>query len=147
MAVVNDSDCPDNITLEETVYVLKHLSAGKAFGTDGLPPGLFKQCPEKIAKLCLPLFRRAFATRIEPIQLKGGVIMDLLKSAGFHLDCSASRGIPLSNILGKSYRKLVRKRTMPYLQDIALHTMCGAYPIEAVILLLICSTQRWTFPE
>ena len=51
--------------------------------------------------------------------------MDLLKSAGFHLDCSASRGILLSNILGKSYRKLVRKRTMPYLQDSALNTMCG----------------------
>ena len=43
-----------------------------------------------------------FLTRIEPIQFKGGVIMDLLKSAGFHLDCSASRGILLSNILGKS---------------------------------------------
>ena len=51
--------------------------------------------------------------------------MDLLKSAGFHLDCSASRGILLSNILGKSYRKLVRKRTMPYLQDSALNIMCG----------------------
>ena len=51
--------------------------------------------------------------------------MDLLKSAGFHLDYSASRGILLNNILGKSYRKLVRKRTMPYLQDSALNTMCG----------------------
>ena len=51
--------------------------------------------------------------------------MDLLRAAGFHLDCSASRGILLSNILCKSYRKLVRKRTMPYLHDSVLHTMCG----------------------
>ena len=51
--------------------------------------------------------------------------MDVLEAAGFHRDCSASRGILLSNILGKSYRKLVRKRTMPYLQDTALQTMCG----------------------
>ena len=111
--------------LEELVFVFKHLFAGKAFGTDGLPPGIFKLAPEKIAKLCLPLFCRAFSTRIEPIQFKGGVIMDLLKSAGFHFDCSASRGILFSNILGKSYRKLVRKHTMPYLQDSALRIMCG----------------------
>ena len=48
-AVVNDPDCQDNIVLEELVYVFKHLFAGKAFGTDGPPPGLFKLCPEKIA--------------------------------------------------------------------------------------------------
>lgn len=75
--------------LEELVFVFKDLFAGKAFGTDGLPPGVFKVAPEKIAKLCLPVLRRAFATRLEPIQFKGGVIMDLLKAAGFHFDCSA----------------------------------------------------------
>ena len=77
-AVVNDPDCPDNIVLEEHVFVFRQFFAGKAFGTDGLPPGIFKLAPEKIAKLCLPLFRLAFSTRIEPIQFKGGVIMDLL---------------------------------------------------------------------
>ena len=124
-AVVNDPECPDNIVLEGLVFVFKHFFEGKAFGTDGLPPGIFKLAPEKVAKLWLLLFRRASATRIENIQFKGGVIMDLLKSAGFDLDCSAPRGILLNNIPGKSYRKLVRTRTMPYLQDSALHTMCG----------------------
>ena len=85
----------------------------------------FKVSLEKIAKLCLPLFRLAFATGIEPIQFKGGVIIDLLKSAGFHLDCCASRDISFSNILCKIYRKAIRKRTLPELQDSALSTMCG----------------------
>ena len=67
-AAHNDPDCPDNIVLEDLVCVFKHLFAGKALGTDGLPPGVYKLAPEKIAKLCLPLFRRAFSTRIEPIQ-------------------------------------------------------------------------------
>ena len=61
----------------------------------------------------------------EPIQFKGGVLMDLLKSAGFFLECAASRGILLSNVLGKTYHKIIRKRTMPFLESSPLDTMCG----------------------
>ena len=61
----------------------------------------------------------------EPIQFKGGVLMDLLKSAGFFLDCNASRGILISNVLGKTYRKIIHNRTMPYLESASLDTMCG----------------------
>ena len=51
--------------------------------------------------------------------------MDLLKSAGFFLECTASRGILLSNVLGKTYRKIIRNRTMPFLESSSLDTMCG----------------------
>ena len=117
----------NNITLDEIVSVFQSLNANKAFGPDGIPPGLFKikSCQKMIVALCLPLFQQSYASKTEPIQFKGGVIMDLLKSAGFFLDCSASRGILLRNILGKTYRKIIRQRTMPFLESVSLDTMCG----------------------
>jgi len=115
-----------NISDAEIGDVFSRLKAGKAFGIDSLPPELYKLFPEKLAAFVGPLFRSAFSRCSEPLQFKGGVIMDLLKSAGFHLECSASRGILLSNVLSKGYRKVVRSRLVPYLNDFVLDTMCGS---------------------
>jgi len=120
----HDKDVP-NITDAEIGSVFTCLKSGTAFGTDAVPPEVYKMFPQKMAEFVGPLYRSAFALCREPLQFKGGVIMDLLKSAGFHLECSASRGILLSNVLGKGYRKVIRNRLTPYLNEYALDTMCG----------------------
>jgi len=83
--------------------VFKSFQRGKAFGRDSLPPDLFAQFHERLAALAAPLYRNAFYNVREPLQFKGGVIMDLLKKAGFATQCSSSRGILISDILGKGW--------------------------------------------
>ena len=106
--------------------VFKSFKRGKAFGKDSLPPDLFAQFHDSLAFLATPLYRSAFYNVREPLQFKGGVIMDLLKKAGFATQCSSSRGILISDILGKGYRKCVRSFLLPYAEEYALDSQCGS---------------------
>ncbi len=106
--------------------LLSSLKNGKAFGRDALPSETYKVCPSIAATIVAPLYRKAFGLATEPLQFKGGVIHDLLKSHGVSFECESSRGILISDILGKGYRKLVRNRTVPFLEKYTLDTMCGS---------------------
>jgi hypothetical protein len=80
----------------------------------------------QIAKLIGPLYRQSFYSIAEPLQFKGGVILDFLKKAGFASQCSSSRGILISGIMGKGYRKCIRSFLLPSAEEYALDSQCGS---------------------
>jgi len=121
-----DIDDPSNFQCSEIQNIFRHLKRGKAFGRDALPPDLYCAFSDAIAGLALPLYRQAFATVSEPLQFKGGVIQDLLKANGFATECNNSRGILISDILGKGYRRGIRNRLSPFCESFSLDTQCGS---------------------
>jgi len=121
-----DIDDPSNFQYNEVVDIFRHLKRGKAFGRDALPPDLYCVFAEAIACIALPLYRQAFASVSEPLQFKGGVIQDLLKANGFATECNNSRGILVSDVLGKGYRRGIRNRLAPFCESFSLDTQCGS---------------------
>ena len=107
-------DDESNFSLSEIYSIYKPMIRGKAFGKDALPPDVYCAFADQIARLALPLYRHAFASVSEPLQFKGGVIQDLLGANGFSVECSNSRGILVSEILGEGYRRGFRIRLSPF---------------------------------
>jgi len=109
---------------QELEHIFSHVKKS-AFGPDAIPPETFRVAPGVLARLIGPAFRHFYSIAREPLQFKGGVIIDLLKASGFCTECSGSRGILISNVLGKAYRKCVRNRLVPFAEKYALDSQCG----------------------
>ena len=116
---------PTEINLEELIEAIKCLRNNRTFGTDCLPPELFKISPRLMATFLLPMFQKAYLHLAEPLQFKGGVIHDIYKGSGSPFDCPNNRGVFLFDVLAKTYHRIIRSRLLPSLENYATETMCG----------------------
>ena len=66
------------------------------------------------------------AVRIqEPLAWRGGRLACIWKGKADPSECSSSRGVLVSDIVGKSYHRIVRKHLVPYIDAYASDSQCG----------------------
>ena len=140
VAQLNLDGCPvrpvrDALRMEHAVapslhqLVRMHSAARprKAFGEDLMPNELFRAFPRELARLLLPIYWKAAFRLEEPIQWKGGPMVELLKNKlKVHTaDCDDFRGVLVTSGSGKRWHKHLRTSLQPHLDGAAADTMCG----------------------
>ena len=94
-------------TVEELSKAIDSLAAGKAPGSDGIPPDLVKHCK---TTLMLPLHEvlcQCWQEGAVPQDMRDAKIITLYKKKGERNDCNNYRGISLLGIVGKVFARVI----------------------------------------
>ncbi len=111
-------------------------------GPDHLPDSLFAAAPAAMAEFFHPLVVK-MAMRIQkPIQLKGGVMVDLYKGKGSASNCKNSRGILISDALGKHLQKTDSDSVKDAYDRYVPENQCGNIGTEYATHI-VREFQRW----
>ncbi len=99
---------------------------GSGTGMDVIPYEVLKLCPQLFALFTLPLALKTTALLAEPLQYKGGIAQELVKSRGSHKIVDSFRSILLEDHIGKTAKKSARQNLIPYASDYMMDTQqCG----------------------
>ena len=117
-------------TLEEILGCIKQLTSGKAPGSDGIPPDIFKHGGTAIAKELFKLFTQIWKEGGVPQDFKDADIVHLYKNKGDIKCCDNHRGISLLCIAGKIFARLLLNRLFKHADDIGVvpESQCGFRP-------------------
>ena len=119
-------DLDDLPTLMQTVRLLFTSPTGKGHGEDALCGELFKAAVFEIAELLWPLFLKTLVRVQEPLQWKGGICSELVKSVLDCSLCSNHHDILVSDNAGKRLHTWSRGRLMNNSKSTAMSTQhCG----------------------
>ncbi|CAE7247029.1 unnamed protein product [Symbiodinium sp. CCMP2592] len=122
---VSHGDAP---TLGHLEWALRDTSTDRAYGLDGLPGELLHFCAPLLAKPIYQLQLKSLLTLAEPVQHKGGILHCVYKHKGSRQLCSSYRGILVSSVVSKSLHKLLRKKCVPALHNVASPLQVGGLP-------------------
>ena len=117
-------------TLEEILGCIKQITSGKAPGSDGIPPDIFKHGGTAIAEELLKLFTQIWKEGGVPQDFKDADIVHLYKNKGDIKCCDNHRGISLLCIAGKLFARLLLNRLFKHADDIGVvpESQCGFRP-------------------
>ena len=107
-------------TLAEVEKSIKQLATGKAAGSDGIPPDVYKHGGSSLRKQLLCLYRQCWTEGIIPQEFKDADLIHLYKNKGDSKVCDNHRGISLLSIAGKIYARILLNRLMDHILDIGL---------------------------
>ena len=112
-------------TVEELSKAIDSLAAGKAPGSDGIPPDLVKHCK---TTLLLPLHKvlcQCWQEGAVPQDMRDAKIITLCKNKGERNDCNNYRGISLLGIVGKVFARVILVRLQKLAERVYPESQCG----------------------
>ena len=114
-------------TIEEVLVSIKQLTSGKAPGSDGIPPDIFKHGGTAVAEELLKLFTMIWEEGGVPQDFKDADLVHLYKNKGDIKCCDNHRGISLLCIPGKILARLLLNRLFKHIDNIGLvpESQCG----------------------
>ena len=112
-------------TLACTEGLIRRAPHGKAAGEDGLPAELLALDAPSVAQLLHPLYLKVALRCQEPLQFKGGTLMELYKKRGPLDEAGSHRGILLSDAMAKHMHRFYRAPASQVLARKARDTQCG----------------------
>ena len=112
-------------TLEELSKAIDSLAAGKAPGSDGLPPDLIKHCKTALLIPLHKLLCECWEEGAVPQDMRDAKIITLYKNKGERSDCNNYRGISLLSIVGKVYARVVLARLQKLADRVYPESQCG----------------------
>ena len=117
-------------TIEEVLVSIKQLTSGKAPGSDGIPPDIFKHGGTATAEELLKLFTMIWNEGGVPQDFKDADLVHLYKNKGDIKCCDNHRGISLLCIPGKILARLLLNRLSKHIDNIGLvpESQCGFRP-------------------
>ena len=112
-------------TVEELSKAIDSLAAGKAPGSDGLPPDLIKHCKTALLIPLHELLVKCWEEGAVPQDMRDAKIITLYKNKGERSDCNNYRGISLLSIVGKVYARVVLARLQKLADRVYPESQCG----------------------
>lgn len=112
-------------TIEELNTAIDKLAAGKAPGSDEIPPDLIKQCKSVLLQPLYELLCQCWAEGEVPQDMRDTKIVTLYKNKGERSDCNNYRGISLLSIVGKVYAKVLLARLQKLAEQVYPESQCG----------------------
>lgn len=104
-------ECRMIITPEEVLQTIRHTSADKAPGPDGIPNRILKVCANKLVGLLTPLFQACIDLSYHPSEFKMANTLAIKKpGTGDYTEPKAYRPIALLNTLGKVLESIMSKK-------------------------------------
>ena len=119
-------DSRDVPTLIDVDHALVKAVAGRSNGNDGIPNLLLHACHGSIARLSHPLYVKSSLHIAEPLAWHGGLLASLCKGSGAPSLAPNSRGVLVSDGLGKAAHRMRRSQLVPYLAAKYGATQCGS---------------------
>lgn len=115
---------PNLLITEETVKSkLKNLNVSKAYGPDGIPPRLLKECVNEIALPLTILFNKSLEKGLLPSDWKSGIVTAIFKK-GDKTDAANYRPVSLTCITCKVLESIVRDACINYLDEHLIISDC-----------------------
>ena len=118
-------DLDDEPTVEELSKAIDKLSAGKAPGSDGIPPDLIKECKGSLLTPLHNILCLCWKEGTIPQDLRDAKITTIYKNKGDRSDCNNYRGISLLNIVGKAFARVALIRLQALADRIYPESQCG----------------------
>ena len=112
-------------TLEELSKAIDKLAAGKAPGSDGIPPDLIKQCKTTLLHPLYEILCQCWKEGEVPQDMRDSKITTLYKNKGDRSDCNNYRGISLLSIVGKVFARVILARLQVLADRIYPESQCG----------------------
>lgn len=113
-------------TLEETTKAINQLKSGKAAGTDGIPPDVWKHGGPVLHAKLHELLVCCWEQGKLPLDLRDSIIITMYKNQGGKSDCSNYRGITLLSIARKILARVLLNRLIPSIAEEHLpESQCG----------------------
>ena len=104
----------DAPTLSMLEGAFRHVKKAKAGGLDGFKSDLCVAAPREMAQKFFPIMVKTLGGLEEPIQMKGGLVINAYKGGGCNpADPSNHRSLLLSSHAGKAIRRVFRKQLLP----------------------------------
>ena len=114
---------PDVGSIED---ILRTTKVGKAAGLDRIPGELLRGCPGRMAAILQPLFTKAVLRGRQPVQWRGGLLVEALKKAGMEASLNGHRSLFVGSVVGKAYHRYVRQHIISRTEDVLRDTHFGA---------------------
>ena len=112
-------------TMDELSKVIDSLAAGKAPGSDSIPPDLIKHCKTTLLHPLHKVLCQCWRERAVPQDMRDAKIITLYKNKGERSDCNNYRGISLLSIIGKVYAQVLLIHLQRLAEHIYPESQCG----------------------
>ena len=157
-----DVHIDDIMSPTDLMRLLQVAPAGRGHGEDALPAKFYKLCARLMAHIIHPLMLKAICRVQEPLAWKGGMLGELFKGSGDQQICNNSRGILVSDHVGKRLHSWYRGRLLPTFRSMhASHSTVesstkaracaptSSEPFGAIVKLPDCAVEpsSWTSSE
>ena len=112
-------------TLEELSKAIGSLAAGKAPGSDSIPPDLIKRCKTTLLPPLYEVLCQCWKEGCVPQVMRDAKIITLYKNKGERSNCNNYRGISLLSIVGKVYARVILSRLQKLAERVYPESQCG----------------------
>ena len=99
-------------SIASLVCVLAHAKSRKAVGEDGIGGEVFKVAAWSLARAWHPLFVKSALTLRPPLQFRGGMVIELLKTNASGGECGHYRDNTIADHSAKTLCKMFRPETV-----------------------------------
>ena len=113
-------------SLSELESIMRGTRTDKAMGLDRIPGELLKGAPSRLAAILQPLFTKAVLRGRQPLQWRGGLLVEALKKVGLESKLSGHRSLFVGSVVGKAYHRYVRSKLIDRTEEVLRDTHCGA---------------------
>ncbi|XP_055549187.1 uncharacterized protein LOC129732371 [Wyeomyia smithii] len=124
MAIENDGQAVDPLSMDEVKKAVKELRNCKAAGKDGIPAELFKVGSEQLYRAIHRIMLRVWSDEELPSDWLEGLICPIYKK-GHRLDCSNYRGITVLKTVYKILSRILFHRLRPLQESFVGENQCG----------------------
>ena len=107
-------------SLSDIEQILRSTETDKAAGLDKMLGELLRCCPARMSTVLQPLFLKAILRGRQPIQWRGGLLIEALKKSGMEMTLSGHRSLVVGSVVGKAFHRFVRSRIIDK-TEAALH--------------------------
>ena len=131
-------------TMDELSKVIDSLAAGKAPGSDSIPPDLIKHCKTTLLHPLHKVLCQCWRERAVPQDMRDAKIITLYKNKGERSDCNNYRGISLLSIIGKVYAQVLLICLQRLAEHIYPESQCGFQAERSMVDMVfsLCQLQE-----
>ena len=112
-------------TMDKLRKVIDSLAAGKAPGSNNIPPDLIKHCKTTLLHPLYEVLCQCWREGAVPQDMRDAKIITLYKNKGERSDCNNYRGISLLSIIGKVYAQVLLIHLQRLAEHIYPESQCG----------------------
>ena len=131
-------------TVDKLSKVIDGLAAGKAPGSDSIPPDFIKHCKTTLLHPLHKVLSQSWREGAVPQDMRDAKIITLYKNKGERSNCNNYRGIFLLSIIGKVYAWVLLICLQRLAERVYLESQCGFWAERSMVDMVfsLCQPQE-----
>ena len=128
-------------SIEELSKAIDSMVAGKAPGSNGIPPDLIKQCKTVLLQPLHEVLCQHWHEGAVSQDMRDSKIITLYKNKGERSDCNTYRGISPLRIVGKAYARVILVRLQKLADRVYPEPQCGFHAKRSTVDMIFSIRQ------